>query len=73
MTTTDDPIVEEVRKARRMIAAFYGDDLLAIAKAASRGFSDFPGRKDESPLYHKESNPEASALCVSEDSPPAYG
>lgn len=42
MTTTEDPIVEEVRTARRTIAAFYKNDLLAIAEAAARGFSDYP-------------------------------
>ncbi len=36
-----DLLVEEVRKARHMIAAFYGNDLRAIAEAAARGFSDF--------------------------------
>lgn len=41
MTLETDPIVEEVRKARHMIAAFYGNDLRAIAEAAARGFSDF--------------------------------
>lgn len=38
----EDAIVEEVRKARREIADFYGNDLMAIAIAASRGFPDFP-------------------------------
>ena len=42
MATTDDPIVNEVRKARQTIAAFYDNNLQAIAEAASRGFSDFP-------------------------------
>lgn len=44
MTTTEDPIVEEVRTARRTIAAFYKNDLWAIAEAAARGFSDYPKR-----------------------------
>lgn len=41
MTHEADPIVEEVRRARHLIAAFYGNDLRAIAEAAARGFSDF--------------------------------
>ena len=42
MATTDDPIVDEVRKARRIISAFYNDSIQAIAEAAARGFDDFP-------------------------------
>ena len=45
MTTTEDPIVAEVRNARRNISEFYGNDLRAIAEAAARGFPGFPETK----------------------------
>lgn len=47
MTLDEDPVVEEVRKARHMIAAFYGNDLRAIAEAAARGFSDFKPNEND--------------------------
>ena len=41
MTIEEDPIVAEVRAARRRIADFYGNDLRRIAEAASLGFADY--------------------------------
>ena len=40
MTIEEDPIVAEVREARRRIAAFYGNDIRRIAMAARRSFAE---------------------------------
>ena len=64
MTRTEDPIVKEVREARKRIADFYRNDLRAIAEAASRGFPDFPSRPSESKVYNFE---ETLPLCACEE------
>ena len=43
MTIEEDPIVAEVREARRRIAAFYGNDIRRIAMAARRSFAEMDG------------------------------
>ena len=41
MNNDNDPIVGEVREARRQIAEFYGNDLRRIFEAAKDSFKDF--------------------------------
>lgn len=43
MTIEEDPIVAEVREARRRIAAFYGNDIRRIAMAARQSFAEMAG------------------------------
>lgn len=51
MKTTEDPIVKEVRDARKRIADFYRNDLRAIAEAAAHGFPNFPSRQSKPEFY----------------------
>ena len=41
MSNDNDPIVGEVREARRQIAEFYGNDLRRIFEASKNSFKDF--------------------------------
>ena len=43
MTIEEDPIVAEVREARRRIAVFYGNDIRRIAMAARQSFAEMAG------------------------------
>lgn len=44
MTIEEDPIVAEVREARRRIAVFYGNDIRRIAMATRQSFAEMGGR-----------------------------